>query len=88
MTPAKADYILHSMRITLSLPDQLARRFLAAVPDRKRSALVARLLEDELRRYEERLERACRAANRDEVLAAENDEWQAFDDPLPRVAEP
>ena len=63
-------------------------RFLAAVPDRKRSALVARLLEGELRRYQERLEGACRAANRDASLAAETEEWQAFDDPLPRVAEP
>jgi hypothetical protein len=76
------------MRITLSLPDELARRFLAAVPDRRRSALVARLLQDELRRYEERLASACRAANRDEALAGETEEWQAFDDPLPRVAEP
>lgn len=76
------------MRITLSLPDGLARRFLAAIPDRKRSALVARLLEEELRRYEQDLERACRAANQDEVLAAETAEWQSFDDTLPRVAEP
>ena len=76
------------MRVTLSLPDELARRFLAAVPDRKRSALVARLLEEELQRYEEDLARACRAANRDELLAAETEEWQAFDDPLPRVAQP
>jgi ATP phosphoribosyltransferase len=44
------------MRITLSLPDELARRFLAAVPDRKRSALVARLLAAELQRYERRIE--------------------------------
>jgi hypothetical protein len=76
------------MRITLSLPDELARRFLAAVPDRKRSALVARLLEAELQRYERRLAEACRAANGDEALADETAEWQAFDDPLPRVAEP
>jgi len=38
------------MRITLSLPDRLARRFLAAVPVRQRSALVARLIETELNR--------------------------------------
>ena len=76
------------MRVTISLPDALARRFLAAVPDRRRSALVARLLEEELRRYEERLERACRAANRDAALAEDAGEWQAFDDVLPRVAEP
>jgi len=76
------------MRITLSLPDDLARRFLAAIPDRKRSAIVARLLEEELRRHEKQLEQACRAANQDAALATETTEWQAFDDPLPRVAEP
>jgi hypothetical protein len=75
------------MRITVSLPDELARRFMASVPDRKRSALVARLLEDELRKHEKALERACCAANDDSVLTAEIDEWQALDDPLPKVAE-
>jgi hypothetical protein len=75
------------MRITLSLPDELARRFLAAVPGRKRSAVVARLLEDELRRHEQDLERACRAANRDKELASETSEWQGIDEALPRVAD-
>jgi hypothetical protein len=76
------------MRVPVSLPDELARRFFAAGPDRKRSALVARLLAAELQRYERRLEEACRAANADEALAVETAEWQTFDDPLPRVAEP
>jgi hypothetical protein len=67
------------MRVTLSLPDELARRFLAAVPDGQRSALVARLLAAERQRCEQRLEDACRAANSDEALAAETAEWQAFD---------
>jgi metal-responsive CopG/Arc/MetJ family transcriptional regulator len=76
------------MRITLSLPDDLARRFLAAVGNRQRSRLVARLLEEELGRRESDLERACRAANRDSALADETEEWQQIDDPLPKVAEP
>ena len=74
------------MRITLSLPDSLARRFLATVPSRQRSSVVARLIEDELRRHEQRLERACLAANEDVALEADIDEWQAFDD-APRVSE-
>lgn len=74
------------MRLTLSLPDSLARRFLATVPNRQRSAVVARLIEEELRRHEQRLEAACLAANDDLVLEAEIDEWQAFDD-APRVSE-
>lgn len=69
------------------MPDELARRFMAAVPDRKRSAIVARLLEDELKKHDKALERACRAANDDTALTAEIDEWQVFDDPLPKVAE-
>jgi hypothetical protein len=68
------------MRITLSLPDHIAARFLAAVPSRRRSATVARLLERELATHESQLERACHAANSDQALAAEVDEWQSFDD--------
>ena len=68
------------MRITLSLPDHLAARFLAAVPSRRRSATVAKLLERELATHESQLERACHAANADTPLAAEIEEWQSFDD--------
>ena len=68
------------MRMTLSLPDHLAARFLAAVPSRRRSSTVARLLERELATHETQLERACHAANADEALVAEIEEWQSFDD--------
>jgi hypothetical protein len=69
------------MRVTLSLPDPLAERFLALVPNRKRSSTVARLLEKELARREHELEQACRAANADPVLAEDVAKWQSFDDP-------
>ncbi|MBY0354555.1 MAG: hypothetical protein K2Q12_02370 [Rickettsiales bacterium] len=68
------------MRITLSLPDPLARQFLAVIPNRERSATVARLLEQELKLRQSALEAACLAANADTVLQAETQEWQAFDD--------
>jgi len=68
------------MRITLSLPDSLAQRFLANIPIRERSATVARLLEKELAEREKALQAACLAANEDEALAGEIEEWQAFDD--------
>ena len=71
------------MRITVSLPDPLAERFLALVPNRERSSTVARLLERELASRERELEEACRSANADSVLAEEVAEWQAIDDPLP-----
>ena len=71
------------MRVTVSLPDTLARRFQAAVPPRRRSSTVARLLEAELEKRSTELEEACAAANADSRLAEEVDEWQSFDDVLP-----
>lgn len=68
------------MRMTLSIPDAVAHRFQAAVPARRRSRLVTRLLEQELSERDDSLAAACRAANRDRALVRETDEWQAFDD--------
>jgi len=66
--------------MTLSIPDVVAHRFQAAVPARQRSRLVTRLIERELSERDSFLAAACRAANRDRVLAREIDEWQAFED--------
>ena len=68
------------MRITLSIPDEVAHRFQASVPARQRSRLVTRLLERELSERDNSLAAACRAANRDKALEQEIDEWQAFED--------
>ena len=81
--PINPCYKERTMRITLSLPDRLARRVLAAVPVRQRSALVARLIETELNRIEKSLGLACLAANRDGALANETREWQRWDDSVP-----
>ena len=70
------------MRITLSIPDKVARRFQAAVPARQRSRLVTRLLEQELTERDNSLAAACRAANRDKALEQEVSEWQAFEDEI------
>ena len=70
------------MRITLSIPDTVARQFQAAVPARQRSRLVTRLLERELAERDDVLAVACRDANRDEALEREIDEWQSFEDEL------
>ena len=66
--------------MTLSIPDAVAHRFQAAVPARQRSRLITRLLQQELSERDNALASACRAANRDEVLQREIDEWQSFDD--------
>jgi len=68
------------MRITLSIPDPVARKFQAVVPARQRSSLVTRLLEQELSSREDALAAACHSANRDKKLKAEVVEWQSFDD--------
>ena len=68
------------MRMTLSIPDDVAHRFQAAVPARLRSRLVTRLLKEELSKKDDSLAAACHAANRDRALASETEEWQAFED--------
>jgi metal-responsive CopG/Arc/MetJ family transcriptional regulator len=73
---------MHNMRMTFSLPESLAQRFLASIPPRKRSATVAKLLEKELDEQEHELEAACHAANADEALNEEIAEWQAFEDDM------
>jgi metal-responsive CopG/Arc/MetJ family transcriptional regulator len=68
------------MRITLSIPEPVARKFRTAVPARKRSQLVTRLIEAELAREESHLANACLEANADGCLNGEIDEWQAFEE--------
>lgn len=68
------------MRMTFSLPDALARRFLAGVPFRERSATIAKLLEQELAKRDNALAATCQAANADTALTADIDAWQAFED--------
>lgn len=68
------------MRITLSIPDAVARRFQAAVPARHRSRLVTQLIERELAQRADALAAACVAANSDLVLETEINEWQSFDE--------
>ena len=68
------------MRITLSIPNPIAERFRIVVPQRQRSRLVVRLLEQELAKHDDAMAASCRAANRDRALEKEIDEWQSFDD--------
>ena len=68
------------MRMTISLPDQLVSRLLVLVPNRERSAIIVRLLEQELMQRESALEQAYLAANADSALANEIEAWQGFDD--------
>lgn len=68
------------MRVTLSIPDPVAKRFRALVPPRQRSRLVTRLIEEELAQRDDALAAACIAANADHDLERDSEEWQGFDD--------
>jgi hypothetical protein len=68
------------MRMTISLPDQLASRLLTLVPNRECSATIAWLLERELAQRESAPEQACLAAMPTPCWANEIEAWQGFDD--------
>lgn len=70
------------MELTISLPDALAHRFQTRVPARERSPLVTKLLKKELKEREDTLEAACHAANNDQALVNDIDEWQSFDEDI------
>ena len=68
----------YGMKITLELPDALARRFKATVPNGRRSKLIAELLAKKLKSSESALERAARKANTFSRLNKEMKDWEAL----------
>lgn len=64
------------MQMTFTLPDLLARRFAAAFPRAKRSQVVATLLAKKLRREDEAMAKACRAANRLKQVEQDVQDWE------------
>jgi len=63
------------MKVLISIPDSLYSRMTATIPPRQRSRLIAKLLEDEVRRREQELYQAALAVEQDEDLGAEMREW-------------
>ena len=63
------------MKVLVSIPDSLYSRMMATVPPRHRSKLIARLLEDEVKKREQELYRAALAVEQDEELIAEMKDW-------------
>jgi len=68
------------MRMTLSIPDHLAKKFQVFVPARRRSKMVASLISAEMGKREKALKAACIAANKDKALSREINEWQQLED--------
>ena len=63
------------MKVLVSIPDSLYSRMTATIPPSQRSRLIAKLLEDELRKREQELYEAALAVEQDEELGAEMREW-------------
>ena len=74
-----------SRKLTFTLPDKLASKFLRTVPSRDRSRYVSEAIASKLREREERLIRACDAANADPDVRAIEGEWDALTE---EIAEP
>lgn len=62
-------------KILISVPDQLAARLRAAVPPRKRSSTIARLIEREVSQREQQLYNAAVAVEKDDALHHEMEDW-------------
>jgi hypothetical protein len=69
-----------SRKMTFTLPDDLASKFLRTVPSRDRSRYVTEAIAARLREREERLIRACETANLDAEVRAIEGQWDALQD--------
>jgi hypothetical protein len=63
------------MKVLVSIPDSLYSRMTATIPSKQRSRLIAKLLEDEVKRREQELYLAALAVEQDEELGAEMKDW-------------
>ncbi len=63
------------MKVLVSLSDELFARMQAVIPPRKRSKVVAGLLEEEVRRREQELYNCALAVEQDEQLQNEMADW-------------
>jgi hypothetical protein len=77
-----------SRKMTFTIPDDVVAQFLRRVPARDRSRYVAEAIAARLREREERLIRACEAANENPDVLAIEKEWDAMADTTDRVEEP
>ncbi len=69
-------------KMTFSLPEEIALRFLGQVPAQERSRYIAQALDRSLRSEEEDLVRACLLANEDTAAREVEEEFTAIPDPL------
>ena len=63
------------MKVLVSIPDSLYARMTATIPQRQRSKVIAKLLENEIKQRERDLYEAALAVEQDEELNAEMKGW-------------
>jgi hypothetical protein len=63
------------MKVLVSIPDSLYARMTATIPQRQRSKVIAKLLENEVKKRERDLYEAALAVEQDEELNAEMKDW-------------
>lgn len=62
-------------KVLISLPDQLAARMRATIPQRQRSKIITHLIEEEIERREHALYECALAVEKDAALHTEMAEW-------------
>ncbi len=71
-----------SVKMTFTIPEDIAGRLLRSVAARDRSRYVSQAIADRLRQREESLIRACDSANAEADVLAIEKEWDAFSEPV------
>jgi hypothetical protein len=64
------------MKMTFTLPDNLARQFQSAYPQEQQSQVVAGLLAKKLRSDDNQLAKACRGANSLKQVEQGMEDWE------------
>lgn len=67
-----------SRKMTFTLPEEVASKFMRRVPARDRSRYVAAALAEKLTEVDRQLMRACEIANRDPEVTAIEQEFDAL----------
>ncbi|HFC9843843.1 MULTISPECIES: hypothetical protein [Legionellaceae] len=62
-------------KVLISIPDQIASRMRAAIPQRQRSKVIAHLIEKEIERREKALYECALAVENDHGLQNEMNDW-------------
>jgi len=62
-------------KVLISIPDQIASRMRAAIPQRQRSKVIAHLIEKEVEKREKALYQCALAVENDHELKEEMDDW-------------